>query len=83
MFYLLEKLRNVVISYSPIPCSPRSAPPSSVECIETKLECITSTLHQGKRGEEKLLILTSYYVSVSRALTRFVAERHKLEATIY
>ena len=49
------------------------SPPSSVDCVELKLECITSTLHRGGRGEERCLNLTSYCVSVPRVLTRVVA----------
>ena len=30
------------------------SPPSSVDCVELKLECITSTLHQGGRGGGKM-----------------------------
>ena len=48
------------------------SPPSSVDCVELKLECITSTLHRGGRGEGRCLNLTSYRVSVSRVLTRVV-----------
>ena len=48
------------------------SPPSSVDCVELKLECITSTLHRGRRGEGRCLNLTSYYVSVPRVLTRVV-----------
>ena len=49
------------------------SPPSSVDCVELKLECITSTLHRGGRGEGRCLNLTSYCVSVPRVLTRVVA----------
>ena len=28
------------------------SPPSNVDCVEARLECITSTLHQGDRGEK-------------------------------
>ena len=49
------------------------SPPSSVDCVELKLECITPTLHRGGRGEGRCLNLTSYYVSVPRVLTRVVA----------
>ena len=50
------------------------SPPSSVDCVELKLECITSTLHPGGRGEGRCLNLTSscYCVSVPRVLTRVV-----------
>ena len=48
------------------------SPPSSVDCVELKLECITPTLHRGGRGEGRCLNLTSYYVSVPRVLTRVV-----------
>ena len=48
------------------------SPPSSVDCVELKLECITSTLHHGGRGEGRCLNLTSYCVSVPRVLTRVV-----------
>ena len=46
------------------------SPPGSVDCVELKLECITSTLHGGGRGEGRCLNLTSYCVSVPRVLTR-------------
>ena len=36
------------------------SPPSSVDCVELKLEYITSTLHRGGRGEGRCLNLTSY-----------------------
>ena len=49
------------------------SPLSSVDCVETKLECRTSTLHRGERGEGKCLILTSYSICVLRVLTRVVA----------
>ena len=49
------------------------SPPSSVDCVELKLECITPTLHRGGRGEGRCLNLTSYCVSVPRVLTRVVA----------
>ena len=49
------------------------SPPSSVDCVELKLECITSTLHQGGRGEGRCLNLTSYCINVPRVLTRVVA----------
>ena len=49
-------------------------PPSSVDCVELKLEYITSTLHRGGRGEGRCLNLTSYCVSVPRVLTRVVSE---------
>ena len=48
------------------------SPPSSVDCVELKLECITPTLHRGGRGEGRCLNLTSYYVNVPRVLTRVV-----------
>ena len=48
------------------------SPPSSVDCVELKLEYITSTLHRGGRGEGRCLNLTSYCVSVPRVLTRVV-----------
>ena len=48
------------------------SPPSSVDCVELKLEYITSTLHQGGKGKERCLNLTSYCVSVPRVLTRVV-----------
>ena len=48
------------------------SPPSSVDCVELKLECITPTLHRGGRGEGRCLNLTSYYVSVPRVLTKVV-----------
>ena len=48
------------------------SPPSSVDCVELKLECITSTLYRGGRGEGRCLNLTSYCVSVPRVLTRVV-----------
>ena len=48
------------------------SPPSSVDCVELKLECITPTLHRGGRGEGRCLNLTSYCVSVPRVLTRVV-----------
>ena len=48
------------------------SPPSSVYCVELKLEYITSTLHRGGRGEGRCLNLTSYCVSVPRVLTRVV-----------
>ena len=44
------------------------SPPSSVDCVELKLEYITSTLHRGGRGEGRCLNLTSYCVSVPRVL---------------
>ena len=56
------------------------SPPSSVDCVELKLEYITSTLHrggrgkgEGGRGKGRCLNLTSYCVSVPRLLTRVVA----------
>ena len=48
------------------------SPPSSVDCVELKLQCITPTLHRGGRGEGRCLNLTSYCVSVPRVLTRVV-----------
>ena len=48
------------------------SPPSIVDCVELKLEYITSTLHRGGRGEGRCLNLTSYCVSVPRVLTRVV-----------
>ena len=30
------------------------SPPSSVDCVELKLECITSTLHRGRKGGGKM-----------------------------
>ena len=48
------------------------SPPSSVDCVELKLECITPTLHRGGRGEGRCLNLTSYCVSVPRVLTKVV-----------
>ena len=48
------------------------SPPSSVDCVELKLECTTSTLQRGGTGEERCLNLTSYCVSVPRVLTRVV-----------
>ena len=53
------------------------SPPSSVECVELKLEYITSTLHQGGRGEGRCLNLRSYCVSVPRVLTRVVGAQNK------
>lgn len=47
------------------------SPLSSVDCVETKLECRTSTL--GRRGEGKCLILTRNSICVPRVLTRVVA----------
>ena len=44
------------------------SPPSSVDCVELKLEYITSTLHRGGRGEGRCLNLTTYCVSVPRVL---------------
>ena len=49
------------------------SPPSSVDGVELKLECITSTLYRGGRGEGRCLNLTSYCVSVPRILARVVA----------
>ena len=49
------------------------SPPSSVDCVELKLEYITSTLHRGGRGKGRCLNLTSYCVSVPRVLTRVEA----------
>ena len=51
------------------------SPPSSVDCVELKLEYITSTLHRGGRVEGRYLNLTSYCVSVPRVLTGVVAIR--------
>jgi len=48
------------------------SPPSSVDRVELKLECITSTLHWRGRGEGRCLNLRSYCVSVPRVLTRVV-----------
>ena len=48
------------------------SPPSSIDYVELKLECITSTLHRGVRGEGRCLNLTSYCVSVPRVWTRAV-----------
>ena len=48
------------------------SPPGSVNCVELKLECMTSILHRGEWGEGRCLNLTSYCVSVPRALTRVV-----------
>ena len=48
------------------------SPPSSVDCVKLKLETMTSILHQGKWGEGRCLNLTSYGISVPRALTRVV-----------
>ena len=48
------------------------SPPSSVDCVELKLECITPTLHRGGRGEGRCLNLTSYCVGVPRVSTRVV-----------
>ena len=48
------------------------SPPSSVDCVELKLECITPTLHRGGRGEGRCLNLTSYCISAPRVLTRVV-----------
>ena len=47
------------------------SPPSSVDCVELKLEYITSTLHRGGRGEGRCLNLTSYCVSVPRVFLFF------------
>ena len=51
------------------------SPPSSVDCVELKLECIMSTLHRGGRGEGRCLNLTSYCISVQRVLTRVVVRK--------
>ena len=48
------------------------SPPSSVDCVKLKLETMTSILQQGKWGKGRCLNLTSYCVSVPRALTRVV-----------
>ena len=48
------------------------SPPSSVDCVELKLEYVKSTLHRGGRGEGRCLNLPSYCVSVPRVLTRVV-----------
>ena len=48
------------------------SPPSSIDYVELKLECITSTLHRGVRGERRCLNLTSYCISVPRVWTRAV-----------
>ena len=48
------------------------SPPSSVDCVELKLEYITSTLHRGGRGERRCLNLTSSCVSVPTVLNRVV-----------
>ena len=55
------------------------SPTSSVECVELKLEYITSTLYRGGRGDGKCLNLTSYCVSVPRVLTRVVARKCEIE----
>ena len=57
------------------------SPPSSVDCVELKLECITSTLHRGGRGEERCLNLTSYCVSVPTVLTRVVVAKISFRET--
>ena len=49
--------------------------PSSVDCVELKLECITSTLHRGGRGEGRCLNLTSYCVSALKVLTSVVVRK--------
>ena len=56
------------------------SPPSSVDCVELKLECITPTLHRGGRGEGRCLNLTSYCVSVPRVLTRVVDRENNILA---
>ena len=53
------------------------SPPSSVDCVELKLECITSTLHRGGRGEGRCLNLRSYCVSVPRVLTRVEVKKKR------
>ena len=53
------------------------SPPSSVDGVELKLECITSTLHRGGRGEGRCLNLRSYCVSVPRVLTRVEVKKKK------
>ena len=52
------------------PLSP--SPPSSVDGVKLKLETMTSILLQRKWGEGRCLNLTSYCISVPRALTRVV-----------
>ena len=51
--------------------------PSSVDCVELKLEYTTSTLHRGRSGEGRCLNLRSYCVSVPRVLTRVVGAQNK------
>ena len=46
--------------------------PSHTIGVELKLECVTSTLHGGGRGEGRCLNLMTYCISVPRALTRVV-----------
>ena len=48
------------------------SPPSSVDCVEVKLEYITPTLHQGGRGKGRCLNLRSYCASVPKVLTSVV-----------
>ena len=55
------------------------SPPNNVDCVELKLECITSTLHRGGRGEERCHIFTSYCVSVPRVLTRVVGPQFTVQ----
>ena len=55
------------------------SPPSSVDCVELKLEYITSTLHRRGRGKGRCLNLTSYCVSVPRRFDQgcsFTPERN-------
>ena len=59
------------------------SPPSSVDCVELKLECITPTLHRGGRGEGRCLNLTSYCVSVPRVLTRVVVVIQNYHLTVF
>ena len=58
------------------------SPPSNVDCVELKLECITSTLHQGGRGEGRCFNLTSYCVGVPRVLTRDVVTAVHVKMTL-
>ena len=46
--------------------------PSHPSGVELKLECVTSTLHQGGRGEGRCLNLMTYCINVPRVLTRVV-----------
>ena len=57
IFYLLKRLGGVVISYSLFLLS--LSPPGSVDGVETKLECITLTLH-GDGGEEEGVTMPHY-----------------------